>query len=397
MNQDLQELKSIQRADVYKRGVLAAYLFRNDKGGSRFEYDSNYLSTRTEPIAFTLPLSADAIDSGNGAVPAFFTGLLPEGHRLSLLRDATKTSLNDEFTLLLAIGSDVPGDVQIVPAGHSPQGLQFLAEADKPEQLDFDKLAHTLDLSGIPGVQSKVSATMVTTPRMLKGTPCILKLDPPDHEHLVVNEAAHLHGAVRLGLPVTQGRVIADAMGKSGLLVTRFDRVRSDDGWERLPLEDGTQVLGLPPSAKYGVESERVALALAERCQAPMVALRNLYLQFVFAWLTGNGDLHAKNLSVLGDGVGRFKVAPIYDIPCTLLYGDNTMALNVAGKRRKLKARHWAEFSDSLGIPQRAAQAANLLALRAATAIDLESLPFTGSPLRGAQRELSIRRGEFGG
>ncbi len=40
-------------------------------------------------------------------------------------------------------------------------------------------------------------------------------------------------------------------------------------------------------------------LALAALCKARPVAVRNLYLQFVFAWLTGNGDLHAKNIAVL--------------------------------------------------------------------------------------------------
>lgn len=40
---------------------------------------------------------------------------------------------------------------------------------------------------------------------------------------------------------------------------------------------------------------------------------------------------------------------------------------------------------------------ANALALKAAASADLESLPFEGSPLRGAQRELRHRRLELGG
>lgn len=114
------------------------------------------------------------IDFSNGAVPAFFTGLLPEVRRLNRLREATKTSLVDEFTLLLAIGSDALGDVQMMPAGQ------------------------------ISGVQSKVSATMLTTPLPLGGAPSILKLDPPDHKYLVANEVAHLHSAVRLGKASTR-------------------------------------------------------------------------------------------------------------------------------------------------------------------------------------------------
>lgn len=153
----------------------------------------------------------------------------------------------------------------------------------------------------------------------------------------------------------------------------------------------------LPPASKYSVTSEDVAAALAGRCKAPLVASRNLYLQFVFAWLTGNGDLHAKNLSILGGRHGGFAMAPICDIPCTLLYGDDSLALPVSGKTKNLKAKHWADFAASIGLPQRAATAANALALSASGKAKLEDLPFTGSPLRGALRELRFRRRELEG
>lgn len=39
----------------------------------------------------------------------------------------------------------------------------------------------------------------------------------------------------------------------------------------------------------------------------------------VFAWLTGNGDLHAKNVSVLQQA-GEWRIAPIYDAPPTVPY-----------------------------------------------------------------------------
>ncbi|GAA1267614.1 hypothetical protein GCM10009589_21030 [Arthrobacter pascens] len=140
-----------------------------------------------------------------------------------------------------------------------------------------------------------------------------------------------------------------------------------------------------------------MVLALAGHCKAPLVAVRNLYLQFLFAWLTGNGDLHAKNVAVLGGRGKVFSAAPIYDVPCTLLYGDDTMALPLAGKTKNLRSRHWAEFADSIGLPVRAAASANSIALAAAAGIDLDVLPFGGSVLRGSQRELRFRRAELAG
>ena len=396
MPAELQDLRFVRSADVYKNGLLAGQLARTGQGGVRFSYRADYLAGGHPSVAVSLPLSEAAVEAAGGALPAFFAGLLPEGHRLTVLKNATKTSFDDELTLLLAVGSDVPGDVQVVPAGEPPAEPAALADTSRPEELDFSFLANTVDLHGIPGVQRKTSASMLTTPLALRGQRYLLKLDPPEHPHLVENEAAHLKGAKALKIPVAKSSVIADRNGLPGLLVERFDRVRTADGvWHRLPLEDGTQVLGLPPASKYGVSSEQVAAALSGICKAPLVASRNLYLQFLFAWLTGNGDLHAKNVAVLG-GPGGFVMAPVYDVPCTLLYGDETLALPVSGKTKNLKARHWAEFADTLGLPQRAAAGANRTALAAAAAIRLEELPFGGSPLRGAQRELRFRRQELG-
>ena len=77
------------------------------------------------------------------------------------------------------------------------------------------------------------------------------------------------------------------------------------------------------------------------------------------------------------------------------LYGDDTRALSVAGKTQNLKAKHWANCADKLSLSQKAATAASQLALRAASLIMLESLPFCDSPLRDAQREVRFRRAEF--
>lgn len=137
--------------------------------------------------------------------------------------------------------------------------------------------------------------------------------------------------------------------------------------------------------------------ALAQHCASPLVAARNLYLQFLFAWLSGNGDLHAKNISILRDLQGRWNVAPIYDIPCTVLYRDMSMALSIAGRDKGLSRRHWLELADSIDLPQAVASSAIKQALRAASAVDLGTLPFAGSPLTGAERELRIRRSKIEG
>lgn len=356
MTEDLQRLKFVRGADVYKAGVLAGHLSRTGRGSVAFSYTAEYLAAGSRPVATTLPLDGDAVESPSGALPAFFSGLLPEGHRLTVLKDAVKTSLGDELSLLLAVGADMPGDVQVVPAGEPLVEQQPLADTSRPEDLDFSYLADAVDPHGLPGVQHKASASMMTTPLALANRRYLLKLDPPSYPHLVLNEAAHLTGAKALKIPVARHSVVKDKRGTPGLLVERFDRAHAD-GLVRLALEDGAQVMNLPPASKYAVTSEQLVLALAGLCRAKAVAVRNLYLQFVFAWLTGNGDLHAKNAAVLAGRNGSWTVAPMYDIPCTL-HPALRRRHHGASPRRKsqgtqsqalagVRGRHWTSSPGS--------------------------------------------------
>ena len=394
---DLQTLPRVGAADVYKAGRKAGQLRRARDGGVFFSYSAEYLGTGLPPVALSLPLDPAPVRSPSGGVPPFFAGLLPEGHRLTVVKSAIKTSADDELSILMAVGADAPGDVQVVPEGVAPEEPEPLVDLANPRGVDFSLLARALDLHALPGVQEKSSASMLTAPVAGPAGRFIVKLDPPEHPHLVRNEMLHLTWARRLKIPVAAARVLEDKHGLPGLLVERFDRAAGARGWERLPMEDSAQLMGLAPAAKYGVSSEDVVAAVSARCDAPLVAVRNLYIQFLFSWLTGNGDLHAKNVSVLGGRGAGFMVAPVYDIPSTLLYGDDSQALPVNGKTRKLRMRDWVAFAETIGLPTRAARSVNELALRAARAVDLSELPFTGSPLNRAERELRRRRYELGG
>ena len=118
MTDDLEAFRLVREADVYKSGELAATLARTPEG-IRFTYLADWLDRHGRPIATTLPLTpVPLIRSGSG-LPAYFTGLLPEGRRLGALRRLVKTSADDELSLLLAVGTDAVGDVTVVPAGES--------------------------------------------------------------------------------------------------------------------------------------------------------------------------------------------------------------------------------------------------------------------------------------
>lgn len=400
-------------ADVYKGGVLAARLERLE-GGTRFSYLPAYLASGGEPVATTLPLSARPVDSPAGAVPPFFTGLLPEGRRLASLRRAVKTSADDELGLLMAAGADPVGDVQIVPHGEAlfaqVREAEHAVELDERRPPDFAALVDDptlVDPKTLPGVQDKVSAGMISLPAAQADHRYILKLNAPEFPHVVENEYLMYRFASRLRLPLSRVKLVHDIAGRAGLLVERFDRpVRAEGGTSRLAVEDGSQLLGLYPADKYNVSYEELCRAVAAHCTAELPALRNLALQGAFAWLVGNGDLHAKNVSVVRDltAPGEWSVAPVYDIPSTVPYGDKSLALPLGGKRTGVSRRHFMAWAFELGLPPRAATAVVDTALKAAgplvaalEADDGAASPFPPGQTRAWVKELRHRRRLFEG
>ncbi|MDO4898780.1 MAG: HipA domain-containing protein [Rothia sp. (in: high G+C Gram-positive bacteria)] len=388
-----EELKKIATADVYLAGQIVGRLARTIEGGVEFSYLPTY---KGPEITRTLPLGKVSAGRGVGALPPFFAGLLPEGYRLTLLQKSTKTSLDDELTLLLAVGQDVPGNVQVVPAGQALSEVRA-ALRGSPQELRFDSVFAAVDEQSLPGVQAKASAQMMTSSVVFDNKPAILKVNPQNYPLLVRNEYEHLLSAAALGVPVVSAEILKDAVGEEGLLVQRFDRECTGEKIGRLAVEDATQLMGLYPAQKYSVASEDLVEAVSGAVSSPLIAVRNLYLQFLFAWLTGNGDLHAKNISVLTTSKGHRGVAPVYDLPCTLIYGDDTMALELNGKVKKLKKKDWDDFAATIGLPAKAARSAQVLALRAAQQVDLSAIGFSGSTLRGTERELRFRRYELEG
>lgn len=374
-------------AEVYKDGLLAATLTA-DGTDTTFEYRGGYGGA---PVAHTLPLGTRFVRPGR-TLPPFFTNLLPEGRRLAALQRAVKTSGDDDLSLLLATGSDTIGDVQVVPAGQTPGPAAPLVRADAP--LDFAALMqdYGIDPVAIPGAQDKLSAGMITLPgRSPSGAPAMVKLTPPDYPFAVENEEYFLRLARALRVAVVEAAIVRDVHGAPGLVVRRFDRERG-----RRAVEDACQLLGRYPSDKYLVSAEEVATAVADVCAARPVALRNVFIQVAFAWLVGNGDLHAKNISVLQEPGGEWRVSPMYDVLSTLPYRDHTLALTVGGRTDGLIRRHLVGFGRDIGLPTGVVERGIDLVLRATASLDDDlasgALPFNDSITRDVRRQLTRRR-----
>jgi serine/threonine-protein kinase HipA len=365
----LDDLLAVEVADVYKSGRLAGRL-RRDGDDVVFAYDSAYVTDPDAPgVAFTLPRTEEPVRAGAGAAPPFFAGLLPEGARLQAITTGAHTSADDHLTLLLVVGADAIGDVQVLPSGAPPADPPTLLDPSTPDLDDFAAVfaratstdPAQLDRVGLPGIQVKVSAAMLSTPVGTTSGPAILKLDPEGWPKLVANEHFFLSMAAACGLPVPVHHLLHDRSGRAGLLVERFDRVvAAGTPTIRLPQEDACQVLGRYPAAKYRLSFQEVAAGLADAVGAAggsrPLALRRIFEIAAFSYLIGNGDLHGKNLSIRRAPGGLWEVTPAYDLVSTQPYltWSDPMSLPMYGRANKLGRRWWLDAAGRLGLAERA-------------------------------------------
>jgi serine/threonine-protein kinase HipA len=400
------ELRGVERATVLKNGVPAASLERR-VDAVVFAYDEAYVRSGAPAVATTLPFGDAVVTHAPGALPPFFSGLLPEGRRLTALRAAAKTSADDELTLLLAVGSDAVGDVQVVPEGEDPADVRPRVSVSDWSEVRFAELLSAsvggrgpVDRVGMPGVQDKVSARMINVPVAPAVDRFMLKLDPPEFPHLVANEAFCLTAAEASGLDAADAEVVHDADGASGLLVRRFDRVPDAAGVvAMLAQEDACQVLGRYPADKYRVTTAEVIAALASVCRARPVAALTLLRQFAFAYLTCNGDAHAKNFSVLRTN-DEWRVSPAYDVPSSYVYDDHTLALTLNGKQREDVGRNdFIALGSAVGVRAPAVERMlrELCERSDAWIGRLDTLPFDPGVLTKLRRAIEYRRDRLRG
>ena len=104
---------------------------------------------------------------------------------------------------------------------------------------------------------------------------------------------------------VPEPRIVGDGMPPA-LLVVRFDTRRGPEDRRRIALEDFCSILDLPTPAKYDSTIEHVARGLRPLSTDPVADLGIPFRRAALAWLIADGDMHLKNLALLGrHGGGR--------------------------------------------------------------------------------------------
>ncbi len=210
--------------------------------------------------------------------------------------------------------------------------------------------------TSLSGVQRKVSvgltADRATLRVAMERGHFILKPQAQVFPHLPENEHVTMRMASAAGLVVPPHGLVRLRDNSLAYLVRRFDR--TVDGVKLLQ-EDFCQLAELAPKQKYEGSAELGMRLIRRYAAEPGVAGLAFFRQVLFAWVTGNGDMHLKNLSLLRgtDGLYRFSLA--YDLFCTdLVIDGDQLALPVGGTRRLVTPRRWMAFAEYCGLPAKA-------------------------------------------
>ena len=174
---------------------------------------------------------------------------------------------------------------------------------------------------------------------------------------------------------------LVTAAKKDVLLIERFDREKTDRGWERKSMVSALTLLGLDEMMARYASYESLAEIIRHRFSDPKKTLKELYSRLVFNILCGNTDDHARNHAAFWDGK-MLSLTPAYDIcpqgrtgnetsQAMLIFGKHNLskltnclaaaahfllsrgeAQTIIDRQRTVIETHWADVCDEAGLSQ---------------------------------------------
>ncbi len=243
-----------------------------------------------------------------------------------------------ELTFLLESGSDRIGalDFQLSPSVYEPRApvnatLDELMESAKrvekgiPLSPELDQALH--HGSSIGGARPKALIEHGEIKHVAKFS------SSSDTYSVVKAEFVAMRLARLCGInaaPVSMVR----AHGKDVLLVERFDRVKTEAGWQRKIMVSALTMLALDEMMARYASYQDLAEIVRHRFTDASATLRELFARIVFNILSGNTDDHARNHAAFWDGA-MLTLTPAYDIcPQGRIGQEASQAMLIAGNNR---------------------------------------------------------------
>ena len=312
--------------------VVAGKLEADDQGNIQFNYGKSYLE-RVKDTPPAIPLYEPELPLKEGVLP-LLDGLSMPG----CIRDAApdawgrrviinkklgrkgKDMDNDELgelTYLLESGSDRIGalDFQRSPSEYMPRSAtnvpleELLKSAERVEQ--GVPLTPELDQALFHG-----SSIGGARPKALiedQGTKYVAKFSSSSDLYSVVKaEFIAMRLAVAAGVNAAPVKLV-QAANKDILLIERFDREKTANGWTRKAMVSALTLFGLDDMMARYASYETFAEIIRHRFDIPKKTLEELFCRLVFNILCGNTDDHARNHAAFWNGK-TLSLTPAYDI-----------------------------------------------------------------------------------
>ncbi len=319
------------------------------------------------------------------AVKHFFINYLPEEPYADRVAARIKPYPRTYEDWLTALGQELTGAFALTPDGkflsdavYEDLPLERLAEGLRASRTRADAIAftlmpkqgqqheQTLPRLSLAGAQDKFALWFDAKQRDVDqqykiatgraATTHIFKPDSTDARFafLPANEFACAQLARAVGLNVANTQ-IATLGGVRTLIVERFDRTRRGRLVQRLHQIDLCQLMNLPREKKYGshgagIDTEDFFKA-CDQLSVPALARRSHLQAWLFNFIIGNQDAHAKNYSFLYRN--GWQPAPLYDLICVTPYlPEQTLSMGLLGEYRAgwLVAEHWRELARLSGV-----------------------------------------------
>lgn len=302
---------------------------RLDQDGERllFTYGASYRRRKSAISLYEpeLPLQEGTIPPINGlSMASCIRDASPDawGRRVIINRLTGKTPNAagvpeiSELTFLLQTGSDRIGalDFQTSATQYVPR---LAAQASLDELLEAAELIE----KGVPLTPALDQALNHGTsiggarPKVLidDAKKFIAKFSATNDTYSVVKaEFVAMRLATACGLNAASVSMTRAAQ-KDVLLIERFDRTHTTDGWTRRAMVSALTMLGLDEMMARYASYEDLAELIRHRFTDPKGTLKELYGRICFNVLCGNTDDHARNHAAFWDGK-RLTLTPAYDI-----------------------------------------------------------------------------------
>jgi serine/threonine-protein kinase HipA len=351
--------------DVYLDGRKVGVLAQGpDTSGSvSFVYDEGVLDDPTAAVSVRLQVRPEPYSEDDAL--ACFENLLPEGDLRDVLARDAHRDRTDVVGLLGVFGGECAGALALWPSGTTPPTIatyrpctaEDVRAAFEPASLERLRMgadlaavlrSARLSMSGAqeklvlyrrPPVDYEPSSSAPEYRLPVAGAPStvLVKRERGRFPGLVQNEIACMEMISAADIPAASHTVCA--LDARVYETARFDRLLGADGSvRRLHAEDGCQLTGRRPRAKYsetgGPTYAELRTALRRYSADPLTDTERLFRWAVANLAIGNRDAHAKNISLLYHEPTVRRLAPVYDVVCTMAYRrlDVVLPLNFGGQ-----------------------------------------------------------------